>query len=54
MTTPGATQRRADDERRAEFERVMRYATERAWADDLEEQVMAALFDVLNSQDQPA
>jgi hypothetical protein len=44
MATAVAT----DDERRAEFERVMQYAKERAWADGLEEAVMAALFDVFN------
>lgn len=32
----------------AEFHRVMEYATQRACADGLEEEVMAALFDVLN------
>ena len=32
----------------AEFRKVMRYVTERARADGLEEDVMAALFDVLD------
>jgi hypothetical protein len=32
----------------AEFRRVMNYATERAVAEGLEEQVKEALFDVLN------
>ena len=41
-----------EDNRRAEFERVMQYATERAWVDGLEEAVMAALFDVLNGDPQ--
>jgi hypothetical protein len=43
-----ATETAAEEDRRAEFERVMRYATERAWNDGTEEEVMAALFDVLN------
>ena len=38
------------DEREAEFRRVMTYATERAWTDGLEEEVMAALFDVFDEQ----
>jgi hypothetical protein len=39
-----------DGARRAEFERVMRYATERAWTDGTEQEVMAALFDILNGE----
>ena len=38
------------DARKAEFERVMNYATERAWVDGIEHEVMAALFDVLNGE----
>jgi hypothetical protein len=37
-----------EDLRKAEFERVMRYVTERAWADGREQEAMAVLFDVLN------
>lgn len=39
---------------RAEFQRVMRYATDRAVNDGLEEEVMAALFDVFDSSAQQA
>jgi hypothetical protein len=41
----------------AEFRRVMNHVTERAWADGLEEEAKAALFDVLNAEppeDEPA
>lgn len=34
----------------AEFRRVMGYVTDRAWADRLEEEVKAALFDILNGE----
>ncbi len=34
-------------ERRAQFERVMTYATQRAWVDGAEGPVMSALFDLL-------
>lgn len=40
------------DEPAAEFRRVMAYATERALADGVEEDVMAALFDVLNGSNE--
>jgi hypothetical protein len=40
------------DEPAAEFRRVMAYATERALADGVEEDVMAALFDVLNESNE--
>jgi hypothetical protein len=36
------------DKDQAEFRRVMDYVTERALTDGIEEDVMAALFDVLN------
>lgn len=36
-----------DNERKAEFERVMSYVADRAWTEGVEEDVMAALFDVL-------
>ena len=47
MTPTTATQQ-GDEERRAEFERVLSYVAERAWVDGVEEEVMAALFDVLD------
>jgi hypothetical protein len=37
------------DERRAEFQRVLDYAGERAWAEGVEEDLMAALFDVFEA-----
>jgi hypothetical protein len=36
------------DEHKTEFQRVMEYATERAVTDGVEEEVMAALFDVFD------
>jgi hypothetical protein len=42
------------DAGRAEFRRVMAYATERATNDGLEEEVMAALFDVFDAWAQRA
>ncbi len=38
---------RAEAERKAQFERVMTYATQRAWTYGAEDDVMSALFDVL-------
>jgi hypothetical protein len=38
---------RAEAERKAQFERVMMYATERAWVDGAENDVMSTLFDLL-------
>lgn len=47
---PTAAVEQDEDARRAEFEQVMSYATEQAWAEGLEQSVMEALFDVLNGQ----
>jgi hypothetical protein len=38
---------RAEAERKAQFERVMAYATQRAWVTGTEDDVMSTLFDVL-------
>jgi hypothetical protein len=38
---------RAEAERKAQFERVMTYATRRAWVNGAEDPVMSALFDLL-------
>ncbi len=38
---------RAEAERKAQFERVMTYATDRAWVRGAEGPVMSALFDLL-------
>lgn len=43
-----------EDTGRSEFRRVMAYATERAMNDGLEEEVMAALFDVFDNSAQQA
>jgi hypothetical protein len=49
---PVAAEEQDNEARKVEFEQVMRHATERAWADGLAEEVMAALFDVLNKDSQ--
>jgi hypothetical protein len=49
MATATATKRQ-DDTAKAEFERVMKYVTEQAWTHCIEQEVMAALFDVLHGE----
>jgi len=46
--TPTTVAQQGNEERRAEFERVMSYVAERAWVDGVEDEVMAVLFDVLD------
>jgi RimJ/RimL family protein N-acetyltransferase len=48
MAKAVAAKRQDNEARKAEFERVMHYATEWAWADGVEQEAMAALFVVLN------
>jgi hypothetical protein len=45
--SPTRTEHADHDQRRAEFERVTQYVTQRAWTEGLEEEATAALFDVL-------
>jgi hypothetical protein len=50
MAKAVVAKRQDNEARKAEFERVMHYATEWAWADGVEQEAMAALFVVLNGE----
>jgi hypothetical protein len=46
--------RTAEDVRRSQFERAVGVAADRAWASGIEEELLAALFDVLDGAAQRA